>query len=77
MSDLGSSTSVRERRGRGASALSAANVENEIAAALSDEAKKTIASAMNELPDDVMKYVMAYTPVSDRMSSSSLVSQKT
>lgn len=57
---------MRAGRGRGAWALSAANVENEIAAALSDEAKKTIASAMNGLPDDVMKYVMAYTAVSDR-----------
>ncbi|CAM9353419.1 unnamed protein product, partial [Hapterophycus canaliculatus] len=45
--------------------LSAANVENELAAALSDEAKKTIASAMNGLPDDVMKYVMAYTPIGE------------
>lgn len=34
-----------------------------MADALSDEAKITIASAMNGLPDDVLAYVMAYTPV--------------
>lgn len=44
--------------------LSATNVQNEMADALTDESIKTIVSAMNDLPDDVMSYVMAYTPVS-------------
>lgn len=43
--------------------LSATSTENELADALTDEAIKTIISAMNGLPDDVMSYVMAYTPV--------------
>lgn len=43
--------------------LRATNVQNEIADALTDEAIRTIISTMNGLPDDVMAYVMAYTPV--------------
>lgn len=56
--------------GRSASRLSATtdhtdgNALNEAAEALGDEAKKTIAAAMNGLPDDVLAYVMAYTPAS-------------
>lgn len=38
-------------------------VQNELAGALTDKAVKTIISAMNTLPDDVLSYVMAYTPV--------------
>lgn len=41
-----------------------ANVQNEVADALSDESIKTIVNAMNGLPDDVMSYVMAYTEAS-------------
>lgn len=44
--------------------LSATNVQNEMADALTDESIKTIVSAMNDLPEDVMSYVLAYTPVS-------------
>ena len=39
-------------------------MQNEMADALSDEAIKTIISAMNGLPDDVLSYVMAYTKAS-------------
>ncbi|CAM9785928.1 unnamed protein product [Ectocarpus sp. 6 AP-2014] len=46
-------------------ALHATNVQNEVADALSDEAKITIASAMNGLPEDILAYVMAYTPIGD------------
>lgn len=44
--------------------ISATNVQNEMADALTDGSINTIVSAMNDLPDDVMSYVMAYTPVS-------------
>lgn len=51
--------------GGGKGGLSAAaNAENEVADSLSEAARKTIADAMNGLPDDVMAYVMAYTPAS-------------
>lgn len=50
--------------GGGKGRLFATNVQNEAAESLSEEAKKTIADAMNGLPDDVMAYVMAYTPAS-------------
>lgn len=39
-------------------------MQNEVADALSDESIKTIVSAMNGLPDDVLSYVMAYTEAS-------------
>lgn len=56
--------------GRAKSRLSATtdhtdgNALNEASEALDDEAKKTIAAAMNKLPADVTAYVMAYTPAS-------------
>lgn len=58
---MGRAQSTTTGRIRGA--LHATNVQNEVADALSDEAKITIASAMNGLPEDVLAYVMAYTPV--------------
>ncbi|CAN0302331.1 unnamed protein product [Pylaiella littoralis] len=57
--------------GRAKSRLSATtdhtdgNALNEASEALDDEAKKTIAAAMNKLPADVTAYVMAYTPIGD------------
>eukprot|EP00752_Nemacystus_decipiens_P002440 g2297.t1 len=49
------------RKGR----LSATNVQNEVADSLGEAARRTIADAMNGLPEDVMAYVMAYTPIGD------------
>lgn len=49
-------------------ATSEVNMDNELSDMMSEEAVKTIISAMNNLPDDVMSYVMAYTEVKARFS---------
>lgn len=54
------------------STLYATSTQNEVSDSLSDEAKETIISAMNSLPDDVMSYVMAYTPVRVRTESAQI-----
>lgn len=56
-------TGGSSRRHPGWPLFLSAEVQNELADALTDKAVKAIISAMNSLPDDILSYVMAYTPV--------------
>lgn len=49
--------------GGGLAIAATRNAANDLADSLSVEAKDTILTAMNKLPDDIVAYVLAYTPV--------------